>query len=48
VDPQVRQDRRRYRTITIKAGGHIITAANPLPHDLHQALDRIHQDPGSH
>jgi hypothetical protein len=39
---------RRYRTIEIQAGDHVITAADPLPHDLHQALNRIHRDPGAH
>ena len=34
---------RRYRTIEIQAGTHTITAADPLPDDLHQALDRIHR-----
>ena len=33
---------RRYRTIEIQAGQHVITAADPLPDDLRQALDRIH------
>jgi Transposase DDE domain len=33
---------RRYRTIQIQAGQHTITAADPLPHDLQAALDRIH------
>jgi len=32
---------RRYRTITIQAGEHTITAADPLPDDLHTALDAI-------
>jgi hypothetical protein len=36
----VRTDR-RYRTIEIQAGDHVITAAGPLPRDLHEALDRI-------
>ena len=33
---------RRYRTIKIQAGQHVITAADPLPDDLRQALDRIY------
>jgi len=33
---------RRYRTIQIQAGSHVITAADPVPDDLRQALDRIH------
>jgi Transposase DDE domain len=34
---------RRYREIKIQAGQHTITAADPLPDDLHQALDAISQ-----
>ncbi|XPN98009.1 IS1634 family transposase [Georgenia sp. SUBG003] len=34
---------RRYKTITIRAGDHDITAADPLPEDLRHALDRIHR-----
>jgi len=33
---------RRYRTVEIQAGRHTITAADPLPDDLRQALKRIH------
>jgi hypothetical protein len=33
---------RRYRTITIQAGDHTITAADPLPDELRTALDAIH------
>lgn len=32
---------RRYRTITIAAGNQTITATDPLPDDLHQALNAI-------
>jgi Transposase DDE domain len=32
---------RRYRTVQIQAGDHILTAADPIPDDLHQALDAI-------
>jgi hypothetical protein len=32
---------RRCRTVQIKAGDHLITAADPLPDDLHQALEAI-------
>jgi transposase len=32
---------RRYRTIQIQAGGHVITAADPLPDDLRQAVEAI-------
>ncbi len=31
----------RYRTIEIQAGPHAITAADPIPYDLRQALDAI-------
>lgn len=33
---------RRYRTVTIQAGEHTITAADPVPDDLQAALDAIH------
>jgi Transposase DDE domain len=39
---------RRYRTIEIQAGAHTITAADPLPDDLHATLDRIHHEAGTH
>ncbi len=32
---------RRYRTVKIKAGRQILTAADPLPDDLREALTRI-------
>ena len=32
---------RRYRTIQIRAGDHVITAADPIPDDLRQVLDTI-------
>jgi hypothetical protein len=32
---------RRYRTIQIQAGDHVITAADPLPDDLRDALTKI-------
>jgi transposase len=32
---------RRYRTIQIQAGPHTITAADPIPGELRQALDAI-------
>ena len=32
---------RRYRTVTIKAGRQILTAAEPLPDDLAEALAKI-------
>jgi hypothetical protein len=40
---------RRYRTIQIQAGDHIITAADPLPDDLRAALNEINSgQPGAH
>jgi transposase len=35
---------RRFRTIQIQAGRQTITAADPLPDDLRQALDAINRD----
>jgi hypothetical protein len=32
---------RRYRTVQIRAGRHILTAADPLPDDLRDALANI-------
>ena len=32
---------RRFKTIQIQAGDHVITAADPIPDDLRQALDAI-------
>lgn len=32
---------RRYRTIQIQAGDHVITAADPLPADVHAALEAV-------
>jgi len=32
---------RRYRTIRIKAGDHVITAADPLSDDLRRAIEAI-------
>jgi hypothetical protein len=37
---------RRYRTIQINAGGQLLTAEDPIPDDLHEALTRI-GDPGT-
>jgi hypothetical protein len=33
---------RRYRTVTIQAGNHTLTAAEPPPPDLADILARIH------
>ena len=41
VDQEIRETARRYRTIEIQAGQHVIAAADPLPDDLRQALDAI-------
>jgi hypothetical protein len=35
------QTARRYRTVQIHAGGRLLTAADPLPDQLQQALARI-------
>jgi Transposase DDE domain len=34
---------RRYRTVKINTGSHILTAEHPLPEDVHHALAAIHQ-----
>lgn len=39
---------RRYRTVEIQAGEQTITAADPLPDDLNDALDAIHQPDRAH
>jgi Transposase DDE domain len=39
---------RRYRTIEIQAGDHVITAADPLPDDLRQAINAINEPNGAH
>jgi transposase len=40
---------RRYRTIQNQAGDHVITAADPLPDDLRDALSKISSgDHGAH
>jgi hypothetical protein len=40
---------RRYRTIQIQAGDHVITAADPLPGDLRDAISKITSTPrGAH
>ncbi len=40
------QTTRRYRTIEIRAGNQTLTAADPLPTDLHEILSRIHGPDG--
>jgi hypothetical protein len=39
---------RRYRTIHIKVGEHVITAADPLPDDVHQILEAIKTRAATH
>ncbi|MBP2329587.1 hypothetical protein JOF56_009972 [Kibdelosporangium banguiense] len=39
---------RRYRTVEIQASPHTLTAADPLPSDLHRALEQIHRPSGAH
>ena len=39
---------RRYRTIEIQAGDHIITAENPLPPEIQTWLAAIHNKPPVH
>jgi hypothetical protein len=39
---------RRYRTIQIRAGQQILTAADPLPEDLREALAAINPSDGVH
>jgi hypothetical protein len=39
---------RRYRTIHIRAGDQILTAADPLPDELRNTLKQIQQTPGAH
>ena len=46
--PGCRSRARRYRTIEIQAGDHTITAADPLPPDIHEALSLIHHDSAAH
>ncbi len=45
---EVRPHHPRYRTIEIQAGARTIIAADPLPGDLRDALDRIHGRSGAH
>jgi Transposase DDE domain len=39
---------RRYRTVTIQAGRHTLTAAEPPPDDLAEVLAKIHSPGGAH
>ena len=39
---------RRYHTVQIQAGGHTITAADPLPDDVQDILAKVNGRPGPH
>ena len=39
---------RRYRTVEIQAGDHVITAADPMPDDLRQAVDALNSRRGAY
>ena len=39
---------RRYRTVQIRAGQHLLTAEDPLPDDLRDALALITEPGGAH
>jgi hypothetical protein len=39
---------RRYRTIQIQAGEHVITAADPLPDDVHQIIEAVKTRAATH
>ena len=39
---------RRYRTTEIRAGDRTITAVDPLPADLNEALNHIHRHVGTY
>jgi len=39
---------RRYRTVQIRVGDQLLTAADPLPDDLRDALKQIHHRSGAH
>ena len=39
---------RRYREVTIQVGDHTITAADPIPDDLAQAITAIHHHSPAH
>jgi hypothetical protein len=38
---------RRYRTVSIRAGQHTLTAAEPVPDDLAEALTKINSPQGA-
>ncbi|MDZ7578115.1 MAG: hypothetical protein U0904_08080 [Candidatus Nanopelagicales bacterium] len=37
-----------YRTVQIKVGGHVLTAEQPPPGDLADAIQRIHRSARAH
>src|SRR5215470_1653989 len=39
---------RRYRTVEIQAGDHVIPAADPMPDDLRQAVDALNSRRGAY
>ena len=39
---------RRFRAVEIQAGPHTITAEDPIPEDLADALERIHRSSTTH
>ena len=39
---------RRYRTVQIRAGSQLLTAADPIPDDLRDALARINRLDAAH
>jgi hypothetical protein len=39
---------RRYRTVQIRVGDQLLTAADPLPDHLRDALKQIHHRSGAH
>jgi hypothetical protein len=44
----IRTARRRYHTVQIRAGQHLLTAEDPIPDDLRDALALITRFGGSH
>jgi hypothetical protein len=44
---EVRPDRHLLPAIEIQVGAHAITAAEPLPDDARETLDRIHRHTGA-
>jgi hypothetical protein len=42
------QTARRYRTVQIQAAGQLLTAADPIPDDLRDALEHINGPDDAH